>query len=158
VPARSGAPRSRAPGPTREVELYAPVKAFLEARGYDVKGEIAGCDLVAVRDEEPPIIVELKLAFTLGLVLQGVDRLGIADTVYLAVPAGAARRRGIRPLCRRLGLGLLAVHAPRPASRSLWIRCPIVRGATTVVRRACSGSTAGGAATRRPAGAPGRRL
>ena len=115
MPARSGAPRPRAPGPTREVELYAPVKAFLEALGYDVKGEIAGCDLVAVRGEEPPIIVELKLAFTLGLVLQGVDRLAIADTVYLAVPARAARRRGIRPLCRRLGLGLLAVHAPRPS-------------------------------------------
>ena len=31
-------------GPVREVELYAPVKAFLEARGYDVKGEIAGCE------------------------------------------------------------------------------------------------------------------
>ncbi|HYN48526.1 MAG TPA: DUF2161 family putative PD-(D/E)XK-type phosphodiesterase [Candidatus Nanopelagicales bacterium] len=99
---------------TREVELYAPVKAFLEARGYNVKGEIAGCDLVAVRADERPVIVELKLAFTLGLVLQGVDRLALADTVYLAVPAGAARRRGIRPLCRRLGLGLLAVHAPHP--------------------------------------------
>jgi hypothetical protein len=110
----SGSPRSRAHGVTREVELYAPVKAFLEARGYDVKGEIAGCDLVAVRADEPPVIVELKLTFTLGLVLQGVDRLAIADTVYLAIPAGAARRRGIRPLCRRLGLGLLAVHAPRP--------------------------------------------
>jgi len=105
--------RSRPPGVTREVELYAPVKAFLEARGYDVKGEIAGCDLVALRADEPAIIVELKLTFTLGLVLQGVDRLAIADLVYLAVPAGAARRRGIRPLCRRLGLGLIAVHGPR---------------------------------------------
>lgn len=112
--ARNGSPRSRARGLTREVELYAPVKAFLQARGYDVKGEIAGCDLVAVRADQPPVIVELKLAFTLGLVLQGVDRLSIADTVYLAVPAGAARRRGICPLCRRLGLGLLVVHGPRP--------------------------------------------
>lgn len=100
-------------GTAREVDLYAPVKAFLEAQGYDVKGEIAGCDLVAVRADEPPVIVELKLTFTLGLVLQGVDRLAIADTVYLAVPAEAARRRGIRPLCRRLGLGLLVVHGPR---------------------------------------------
>jgi hypothetical protein len=110
----NGSPRSRGPGLTREVELYVPVKAFLEARGYDVKGEIAGCDVVAVRADEPPVIVELKLAFTLGLVLQGVDRFAITDTVYLAIPAGAARRRGIRPLCRRLGLGLLAVHALRP--------------------------------------------
>jgi len=100
--------------PAREVDLYAPVKAYLEARGYDVKGEIAGCDLVAVRAGEPPVIVELKLTFTLGLLLQGVDRLSVAETVYLAVPARAARRRGIRPLCRRLGLGLIAVHGPRP--------------------------------------------
>ena len=115
MPVGSGSSRSPAArGPTREVELYAPVKAFLEAGGYDVKGEIAGCDVVAVRADEPPVIVELKLTFTLGLVLQGVDRLAIADTVYLAVPARAARRRGIRPLCRRLGLGLLVVHGPRP--------------------------------------------
>jgi len=114
VSAGAASSRSRAQGITREVELYAPVKAFLEARGYAVKGEIAGCDLVAVRADEPPIIVELKLAFTLGLLLQGVDRLAIADTVYLAIPAGAARRRGIRPLCRRLGLGLIAVRGPRP--------------------------------------------
>lgn len=100
-------------GAAREVDLYAPVKAFLEAQGFDVKGEIAGCDLVAVRADESPVIVELKLTFTLGLVLQGVDRLAIADTVYLAVPAEAARRRGIRSLCRRLGLGLLVVHGPR---------------------------------------------
>jgi hypothetical protein len=114
VPTVAASSRARAHGIAREVELYAPVKAFLEARGYDVKGEIAGCDLVAVQAGEPPIIVELKLAFTLGLVLQGVDRLAIAETVYLAVPAPAARRRGIRPLCRRLGLGLIAVHGPRP--------------------------------------------
>ena len=33
----------------RETELYAPVKAFLEAQGYAVKSGLAGCDLVAVR-------------------------------------------------------------------------------------------------------------
>lgn len=97
----------------REVDLYPPVKSFFERHGYDVKGEIGGCDLVAVRDGEPHVIVELKLTFTLGLVLQGVDRLAVADSVYLAVPARAARRHGIRPLCRRLGLGLISVHEPR---------------------------------------------
>ena len=29
-----------------ETELYGPVKRFLEARGFAVKGEIRGCDLV----------------------------------------------------------------------------------------------------------------
>ena len=59
---------------TRETSLYAPVKRFLETLGFDVKGEICGCDLVALRGDEPPIVVigELKLAFNLELVLQGV--------------------------------------------------------------------------------------
>ncbi len=43
-----------------ETELYAPVKAYLEQLGYEVRGEVRHCDLVAVREEEPPLIVELK--------------------------------------------------------------------------------------------------
>ena len=30
-----------------EADLYAPVKAYLEAQGYEVKSEVRGCDLVA---------------------------------------------------------------------------------------------------------------
>jgi hypothetical protein len=103
------------PARRREVDLYLPVKTFLERQGFEVKGEIGGCDVVAVRGDEPPVIVELKLQFTLGLILQGVDRLRVSETVYVAVPADAVRRRGIRSLCRRLGLGLLVVHGPRRA-------------------------------------------
>ncbi len=84
-----------------------------------MKAEVTGCDVVATRGDEPPVIVELKLAFTLALVLQGVDRLGMTDRVYLAVPRprgpGARRapvyRRDVRALCRRLGLGLMIVDA-----------------------------------------------
>lgn len=105
----------RAGAARREVDLYPPVKAFLELQGFDVKGEVGGCDVVAVRGDEPPVIVELKLHFTLGLVLQALDRLRVSETVYVAVPADVVRRRGIRSLCRRLGLGLLVVHGPRRA-------------------------------------------
>lgn len=101
------------PTPRREVDLYPAVKAFLEGEGFEVKGEVHGCDVVGVRHDEPPVIVELKLRFTLGLVLQALDRLRVSERVYLAVPAEAVRRRGIPPLCRRLGLGLLAIHGPR---------------------------------------------
>jgi len=101
-----------------ETALYPPVKAFLEAQGYTVRGEVRGCDLVARRGDEPPVIVELKLRLTLGLLLQGVDRLALSDRVYLAVPRPPGRRRGIGPdhrrvrrLCRRLGLGLILVGA-----------------------------------------------
>ncbi len=104
-----------------ERDLYAPLKAYFEAQGYEVKSEVRGCDLVAQRGAEPPLIVELKTGFTLPLVLQGIDRLAISEHVYLAVAVAARpargslwrrRRRGILKLCRRLGLGLLAVHEP----------------------------------------------
>lgn len=97
----------------KEADLYPALKTFLEAQGYEVKAEIGACDIMAVRGEEPPVIVEMKLSFSLGLVLQGVQRQALFDTVYLAVPVPKkgwpARYRDIVSLCRRLGLGLLAV-------------------------------------------------
>jgi hypothetical protein len=92
-----------------ETELYLPVKALLEAQGFSVKGEIRGCDVVGVRGDEPPVVVELKRTFGLGLVLQGIDRLALTDAVYLAVGAWPARQADTRRLCRRLGLGLIVV-------------------------------------------------
>jgi hypothetical protein len=94
----------------RETDLYLPVKRFLEAQGYSVKGEIRECDVVGVRADEPPVIVELKTSFSLQLVLQGVDRLAITDAVYLAFPPPKRRQHGdIVKLCKRLGLGILLV-------------------------------------------------
>ena len=95
--------------PAPEVALSAPVKALLEGQGYDVKGEITGCDLVGVRGDEPPVVVELKRTFSLALVNQGIDRLALTDAVYLAVGAWPARPTEARRLCRRLGLGLIVV-------------------------------------------------
>ena len=102
--------------PLGEAALYGPVKRFFERSGFEVKGEVHGCDLVARRGDEPPVIVELKLRFTLQLVLQGIDRLAISDRVYLAVPRPPRTARGLSPeapgmrrLCRRIGLGLLLV-------------------------------------------------
>jgi hypothetical protein len=99
----------------QETELYAPVKAFLEGQGYTVKSEIKNCDLVAVRGDEPMVIVELKTSFSIGLLLQGVDRLALSDLVYVAVPQGKGKRfltqmKDGTKLCRRLGLGLISVR------------------------------------------------
>jgi hypothetical protein len=96
-----------------EVALYAPVKALLESQGYDVKGEVNGCDIVGTRGDEPPVIVELKRSFSLALVHQGIDRLAMTDAVYLAVGAWPRRQAEVRRLCRRLGLGLMVVTSGR---------------------------------------------
>jgi len=98
-----------------ETALYLAVKRFLAAQGFSVKGEIGHCDIVAVRGDEPPILViaELKLGFSLELVLQGIDRMRAADAVWLAVLAtsrGRDRDRRVHRLCRMLGFGLLAVN------------------------------------------------
>ena len=86
-----------------ETTLYPSVKRFLEAAGFRVKGEVEGCDVVAVRDDEPLqlTVVEMKLGFSLELLLQAVDRMRAADEVWLAVPASlnfsnAAGASGLR--------------------------------------------------------------
>jgi hypothetical protein len=101
-----------------ESSLYPPIKRFLEKLGFEVKGEVCGCDLVALDAKEPCAVVigELKLSFTLDLVLQAVDRTAACDEVWLAVRAsrrGRGRERDprVRKLCRLLGLGLLSVSA-----------------------------------------------
>ncbi len=98
-----------------EQDLYPPVKRLLERQGYIVKGEVGAADVVARRSDEPPVIVELKLRFSLGLFHQAVTRLTLTDCVYVAVPkpAGKTARRALRDnlaLCRRLGLGLITVR------------------------------------------------
>ncbi|ANL29020.1 hypothetical protein AMC90_CH03234 [Rhizobium phaseoli] len=83
-----------------ETSLYPPVKAFLEAAGYVVKGEVGGCDLVGLSNLE--------------LLLQAVDRAAMSDEVWIAARVSAKGRgreadKRYRDLCRRLGIGMLGV-------------------------------------------------
>jgi hypothetical protein len=96
------------------MSLYGAVKAYLEQLGFEAKGEVLGCDVVAVRAGDAPclVIAEMKAGLTLELVLQGVDRTAACDEVWLAVAAtrrGRVRDRRAHKLCRMLGFGLLAV-------------------------------------------------
>jgi len=99
----------------QETDLYAPIKVLLEAQGYDVKGEVGSADVVAVRENEEPVVVELKCGFSLTLFHQAIDRQRITDAVYVAVPRLTAKgfraslKKNIK-LCRRLGLGLMTVR------------------------------------------------
>lgn len=97
----------------KESDLYPPVKQFLESQGYAVKGEVRECDVVAVRGSEPPVVVELKLSLNLGVLLQAVDRISVADHVYIGVPKGCGilkkKPRRVVKLMRMLGLGLMEI-------------------------------------------------
>ncbi|KEO57540.1 DUF2161 domain-containing phosphodiesterase [Thioclava indica] len=102
----------------READLYPPIKTYLEGQGYEVKAEIGACDVMARRGNEPPLVVELKTTFSLALIFQGIERQTHSDLVYLAVPVSSERGwklryKDIARLCRRLGLGLLAVDVNR---------------------------------------------
>jgi hypothetical protein len=98
-----------------ETDLYPSIKRYLEKLGL-VKGEVCGCDLVALSKGSPELVVigEMKQSFTLELVLQAVDRTSACDEIWLAV-AASKRGRGrendtrVKKLCRLLGFGRLIV-------------------------------------------------
>ncbi|MCD9022959.1 DUF2161 domain-containing phosphodiesterase [Cohnella silvisoli] len=114
-----------------ETELYPPVKTFFTGRGYEVKAEIRGCDLVAYRADQPePTIVEMKKTFTLPLLLQGIDRQKTGAAVWLAVERNRTKRGAhnqrfteITALCRRLNLGFLTVTFYRTKSPAIDVWC-----------------------------------
>ena len=110
----------------RETDLYSPIKAFLEGQGYTVRSEVDGCDVVACRADEPPVIVELKLSLNLELFLQAIDRQKLTDAVYIAVPDDRRSQRRtalqrspaeVLRLVRLLGLGLLVVTLRKRSAR-----------------------------------------
>ncbi|PID36025.1 MAG: hypothetical protein CR993_07425 [Rhodobacterales bacterium] len=97
-----------------ETELYGPVKAHLEAAGFEVKAEVASADVVGVSGDLIAV-VELKTGFSLTLLQQAVARQKVTEMVYVAVPrwegrAGWRAFRGNIGLCKRLGLGVLSVR------------------------------------------------
>ena len=96
----------------RESDLYPPIKALLERQGYEVKGEVKGCDVLAKRDGRL-VAVEMKLTLNLTLLVQANNRAEIADHVYVAIPKNSSfyktHRRSLLKLLRKIGIGLIVV-------------------------------------------------
>lgn len=97
-----------------ETDLYKPVHDYLVMQGYTVHSEVKNCDITAMKGDEL-VVIELKTAFNLKLLAQGVKRQRIADSVYLAIPSpkGGKRSSGWQDMClllRRLELGLILVE------------------------------------------------
>lgn len=109
----------RPSSPITETDLYAPVRDWLVAQGYTVRGEVKDCDIAAVRGDDL-IAIELKRSFNGTLLVQAAQRQILTDSVYVALPRPgeslySKKWKGIRHLLRRLELGLILVAVPSPA-------------------------------------------
>ncbi len=124
-----------------ETALYAPIRDFLEAQGYAVRGEVMDCDIAATRGDDL-ILVELKRRFSLELLIQAARRQRVGDSVYVAVPGPVPmpwkRWRDCQHLLRRLELGLIVVDfsAEPPEVEVLFHPVPFARRRTAARRRA----------------------
>ena len=101
-----------------ETDLYRPIASYLEKNGYTVRGEVNHCDVAAYKGDDL-IVVELKRNLSVMLLAQAVERQKITDSVYVAIPRPANKRRWmatfkpIQALLRRLELGLILVSTDR---------------------------------------------
>lgn len=112
--------------PIKESDLYGPLREYLEALGYAVRGEVLGCDVVAERDGDI-IILELKRNLSISLLIQATDRQRACASVYVVLPdhGGKIRTRQWRSRCRllkRLELGLVLVDLSNPRDSSGAVR------------------------------------
>ena len=102
----------------KETDLYEPIRVFLEEEGYQVQAEVKNCDIAAVKDGQL-VIVELKKAFNLKLVYQGLERQSLTEQVFVAIPRPKKGQRekawkDMLKLLKRLELGLLTVALDSP--------------------------------------------
>lgn len=101
----------------KERDLYKPVEKYFQSLGYKVNGEVLDCDLTAY-NEEDLVIVELKLAFNMTLLFQGIDRQKYTNKVYFAIPkqkrlSGYRKQMKIQKICKALNFGLIIVDSKK---------------------------------------------
>lgn len=158
--------------PKRETDLYAPVRDYLVTQGFTVQGEVAGCDVTAIRAQdarlpgEPSlVVVELKRRLSVDLLAQAVQRQALTDSVYLAVPRPSGRRqrgrwRRVLTLLRRLELGLMLVSTDSEGATVEVVCHPVPhnRRRSRARRRAVIGEMQGRSGDHNLGGSTGRRL
>lgn len=130
-----------------EASLYPLVRDFLKAQGFTVHAEAKHCDVVGVKNGDL-VVVELKVALSLELLAQGLERMKVSETVYVAVPAPkaaaqVARFKSFFPILRKLELGLLAVDVENDLVTVLVQPQPYQRRRQPKARRALLSEIAG---------------
>ena len=135
-----------------ETDLYGPIRDFLVAQGYTVRGEVRDCDITATKSDEL-ILIELKLRFSLELLYQAVQRQNLSESVYVAFPrpdnmGRTSRWKDIKRILRRLELGLILVSFAEKVPHVEVVFHPIVtprrknhRARTAVIREIAGRST-----------------
>ena len=89
---RPGARYNRSMAIRQESDLYAPLKRFFGQQGYEVRGEVKHCDMVARRDVRL-LVVELKIAMHLATVMEGRRSQQVTKHVYVAIEASGRQQR-----------------------------------------------------------------
>jgi hypothetical protein len=121
----------------RESQLYEPVRQYWTAAGYQVRGEVCCCDVLACLNDEL-IAIELKTSLNLEVILQAAERQKQCTQVWIAVPKPGGRSlrskrwRQAMHLLKRLELGLLLVDLDQlPAGIDIVLIClPFDRSAS----------------------------
>jgi len=115
----------------KETDMYEPIANMLTQQGFTVRGEVKGCDIVAVCDDIL-VIVEMKLSISLKLIYQAMERQSATDLVYVAIPRPKkARDRNFmrfKNLIKKLQLGLITVALDSPTRIAEIIIFPTGRG------------------------------
>ena len=89
---------------------------MLEKQGFIVKGEVKGCDIAAIRDNELWII-EMKRTFSIKLLYQAMSRLSVTPSVFVAVPRPKRSNNDYKAaikILKKLELGLITVALDSP--------------------------------------------
>jgi hypothetical protein len=128
--------------PIVETDLYPPLRDYLVANGYTVRGEVRDCDIAALKGDDL-VIIELKRSVGLPVLMQATQRQRAAESVYIAVPRppggiASPRWRKIQHLLRRLELGLILIALDargRPARRGAHPAVEVVFHPLPAVRR-----------------------
>ena len=151
-------------GKALEEDLYRPLRDYLVAQGYTVRGEVKHCDVVALKDGAM-LVIEMKRNFTVDLLIQAARRQPYADGVYVAIPRPAEglhtkHWRGVRHLLRRLEIGLIlvALEMRPPLVEVLFHPGPYQRRQDKKKKRAVLREAAGRSGDYNPGGSTRRQL
>ncbi|MCL1843984.1 MAG: DUF2161 family putative PD-(D/E)XK-type phosphodiesterase [Defluviitaleaceae bacterium] len=101
----------------KESDMYEPIRNLLISQGFIVRGEVKGCDIAAVSGDTL-WVVEMKLSANITLIYQAMERQGLSDSVFVAIPRPRNTREGnfpaLQKLLKKLNLGLITVAMDSP--------------------------------------------